>query len=56
MCTSLARKTARGAIYLIKWGIALQEDEEDRVVGTVSYSKITRHVSVFRATEEDNPS
>ena len=38
------------------WGIALKEDEEHRVVGTVSYSKITRHVSVFRAAEEDNPS
>ena len=38
------------------WGIALQEDEEHRVVGKVSYSEITRHVSVFRAAEEDDPS
>ena len=38
------------------WGNALQEDEEHRIVGTVSYTKITRRVSVFRAAEEDNPS
>jgi hypothetical protein len=38
------------------WGDALQEDEEHRIVGTVSYSEITRRVSVFRAAEEDNPS
>ena len=38
------------------WGNALQEDEEHRIVGTVSYFKITRRVSVFRAAEEDNPS
>ncbi|WP_158745265.1 ATP-binding protein [Acidisphaera sp. L21] len=37
------------------WGEALQEDEEDRVVGKVRYSDITRHVTVFRAAEEDEP-
>jgi hypothetical protein len=38
------------------WGDALQEDEEDRVVGKVRYSDITRSVTVFRAAEEDDPS
>uniref|UniRef100_Q07NR2 ATP-binding region, ATPase domain protein domain protein n=1 Tax=Rhodopseudomonas palustris (strain BisA53) TaxID=316055 RepID=Q07NR2_RHOP5 len=37
------------------WGETLQEDEEDRVVGTVRYSDITRRVTVFRAAEEDEP-
>lgn len=38
------------------WGDALQEDEEDRVVGKVGYTDITRSVTVFRAAEEDDPS
>jgi hypothetical protein len=37
------------------WGETLQEDEEDRVVGKVRYSDITRRVTVFRAAEEDEP-
>ncbi len=37
------------------WGDALQEDEEDRVVGKVRYTDITRRVTVFRAVEEDEP-
>jgi hypothetical protein len=36
------------------WGDDLLEDEEERVVGGVGYSKITRLVSVFRAAEEDD--
>lgn len=35
------------------WGETLQEDEEDRIVGKVRYSDITRRVIVFRAAEED---
>jgi hypothetical protein len=35
------------------WGDTLQEDEEERVVGKVRYSDITRRVTVFRAAEED---
>lgn len=35
------------------WGETLQEDEEDRIVGKVRYSDITRRVIVFRALEED---
>jgi hypothetical protein len=35
------------------WGDDLQEDEEDRVVGKVRYSDITRRVTVFRAAEKD---
>jgi hypothetical protein len=38
------------------WGDALQEDEEDRIVGQVCGSDIIRKVSVFRATEKDDPS
>ena len=45
---------ARGLIRRA-WGETLQEDEEDRVVGTVRYSDITRRVTVFRAAEEDEP-
>lgn len=37
------------------WGDTLQEDEEERVVGKVRYSDITRRVTVFRAAEEDEP-
>lgn len=37
------------------WGDALREDEEDRVVGMVGYTEITRSVSVFRTAEEDDP-
>lgn len=36
------------------WGDALQEDEEDRVVGKVRDSDITRRVTVFRAVVEDD--
>lgn len=39
-----------------EWGHALREDEEERVVGKVGYSEITRHVKVFRTAEEDDPS
>lgn len=35
------------------WGENLQEDEEERVVGKVNYSEITRHVTVFRVAEDD---
>jgi hypothetical protein len=38
------------------WGEALQEDEEDRVVGKVLGSDIIRSVSVLHAAEEDDPS
>jgi hypothetical protein len=38
------------------WGDALQEYEEDRVVGKVGYSNITRSVTVFRAAEEEDSS
>jgi signal transduction histidine kinase len=37
------------------WGETLHEDEEDRVIGKVRYSDITRRVTVFRAAEEDEP-
>jgi hypothetical protein len=37
------------------WGEDLQEDEEDRVVGTVGNSEITRSVTVFRVQEEEYP-
>jgi hypothetical protein len=37
------------------WGQDLQEDEEDRVVGTVRHSDITRSVVVFRALDENGP-
>jgi signal transduction histidine kinase len=43
---------ARGLIREA-WGETLQEDEEDRIVGKVRYSDITRRVIVFRAVEED---
>jgi len=36
------------------WGETLQEDEEDRIVGKVRYSDITRRVIVFRAVEEED--
>ena len=35
------------------WGDGLQEDEEDRIVGKVRHSDITRRVTVFRAAKED---
>ena len=38
------------------WGDDVQEGEEDRVVGKVGYTDITRSVKVFRAAEEDDPS
>jgi hypothetical protein len=34
------------------WGESVEEHEEDRVVGKVGYSKITRTVTVFRASEK----
>ena len=37
------------------WGENLQEDEEQRVVGTVRYSEITRRITVFRIADEDEP-
>lgn len=37
------------------WGENLHEDEEDRVVGKVRYSEITRRVTVFRVAEGDDP-
>lgn len=37
------------------WGENLQEDQEDRVVGKVRDSKITRRVTVFRKAEEEQP-
>jgi hypothetical protein len=38
------------------WGEDIQEDEEDRVVGKVGYSTITRRVTVFRIAQEDETS
>lgn len=35
------------------WGEDLQQDEEDRTVGKVRYSTITRRVTVFRIAQED---
>ena len=35
------------------WGEDIQEDEEDRVVGTVGCSDITRRVIVFRVVDEE---
>jgi hypothetical protein len=35
------------------WGEDLEEDEEDRTVGKVRYSTITRRVTVFRIAQED---
>lgn len=37
------------------WGENLQEEEEERVVGKVRHSEITRRVTVFRAAEEAEP-
>ena len=37
------------------WGEKIQEDEEDRVVGTVNCSDITRRVIVFRVVNEEWP-
>ena len=53
-CSNVAKYT----INLIRraWGDSLLEDEEDRVVGKVCGSDITRRVSVFRATEKDDQS
>jgi hypothetical protein len=36
------------------WGDTFQEDDEERVVGKVGYSDITRDVTVFRGTDEDD--
>jgi hypothetical protein len=37
------------------WGENLREEEEERVIGKVGYSEITRRVTVFRADKEDEP-
>ena len=37
------------------WGENIIEDEEERVVGTVGYSDITRQLIVFRVADEENP-
>ena len=37
------------------WGENILEDEEDRVVGTVGYSDITRQLTVFRVADEEKP-
>ena len=37
------------------WGEDLLEDEEDRVVGKVRNSDITRSVTVFRVQGEEEP-
>jgi hypothetical protein len=36
-----------------EWGDHLQEDEEDRVVGKVNYSAITRRLTVFRPPDTE---
>lgn len=33
------------------WGEGIQESEEERIVGKVNYSDITRRVTVFRVSE-----
>jgi len=43
-------------LILSTWGEDLQEDEEDRAVGKVRYSSITRRVTVFRIEQEDGSS
>ena len=35
------------------WGENIEEDEEERVVGTVNYSEIVRRLAVFRVVNED---
>ncbi len=35
------------------WGDTFQDDDEERVVGKVGYSDITRDVTVFRVADED---
>jgi len=35
------------------WGDDVEEDEEERVVGKVGYSEITRCVTIFRPAEEE---
>ena len=37
------------------WGENILGDEEDRVVGTVGYSEITRQLIVFRVADEEKP-
>jgi histidine kinase/DNA gyrase B/HSP90-like ATPase len=36
------------------WGEDLQEDEEERVIGKVSHTDITRRVTVFRTSDEND--
>jgi hypothetical protein len=36
-----------------EWGDDLQEDDEERVVGKVNHSEITRHVTVFRLADTE---
>ena len=45
---------ARAMIQRV-WGENIEEDEEDRVVGTVDFSDIIRRVTVFRVANEDWP-
>jgi hypothetical protein len=40
-------------VQRLVWGNDLQEDEEERVVGKVRHSDITRHITVFRAPEKE---
>ena len=45
---------ARAMIQRV-WGENIEEDEEDRVVGTVDFSDIVRRVTVFRVVNEAWP-
>ena len=45
---------AKAMIHRV-WGENIEEDEEDRVVGTVNYSDIVRRLTVFRVVKEDWP-
>ena len=49
---SNAAAHAREVIQRV-WGEDTEKDEEERVVGKVGSSKITRRVTVFRAAEKD---
>ena len=51
---SNAAAYAREMIHRV-WGENIQEEEEDRVVGTVRYSDINRQLIVFRVVDEEKP-
>lgn len=60
---SLTGQPKRGvsnvAAYVIEliratWGDDVQEDEEERVIGNVNYSEISRRVTIFRVPEGDD--